>query len=86
MSCLQCTIHKISTIALSRSCLTDGDPYACEYMGFHAFSTYNGTRPKKENRLLYLLTSEQKPFCSDHYRVKIVLSDTREAYHQGGDR
>ena len=68
------------------SCLTDGDPYACDYMGFYAFSTFNGSRPRAWDRKLYLLTEEKKPFCSYHYRVTIVLSDTRESLIQGGDR
>ena len=25
-------------------CLQDGDPYACEFMGFNAFGRYNGSR------------------------------------------
>lgn len=67
-------------------CLSDGDPYACDYMGLYAFSSLNGTKPKEEFRQLYLLTDDKKPFCSSHYRVSIVLSDTIESLKQGGDR
>ncbi len=58
----------------------------CEYMGFKAFSNLNGTRPEKPNRKFYLLTEAEKPFCSWPFRVQIVLSDTREAKKQMGDR
>ena len=34
----------------------------------------------------YLLTSDKDPFCAVHYRVTIVLSDTKTSYKQGGDR
>ena len=67
-------------------CLGDGDPSACEFMGFKAFATLNGSRPRFKNRSLYLLTEETKPFCSYHYRVTVVLSDTRESLLQRGDR
>ena len=35
---------------------------------------------------MYLLTEDKKPFCADHYRVTIVLSDTKKSMKQGGDR
>ena len=55
-------------------------------MGFYAFSKSNGSRPTKKHRSMYLLTAEKGPFCSHHYRVAIVLSDTPESLKQGGDR
>lgn len=67
-------------------CLTDGDPYSCDYMGFYAFTKLQGKRPEKENRALFILTSENEPFCAYHYRVTIKLSDTKESFRQGGDR
>eukprot|EP00095_Tigriopus_kingsejongensis_P009684 maker-scaffold84_size396325-snap-gene-1.19 protein:Tk09684 transcript:maker-scaffold84_size396325-snap-gene-1.19-mRNA-1 annotation:"hypothetical protein DAPPUDRAFT_51580" len=67
-------------------CSSDGDPYSCDYMGFYAFTKLKGKRPEKEGRSLYVLTSENQPFCSYNYRVTIKLSDTRKSFTQGGDR
>ena len=40
----------------------------------------------KTGRRMYLMTSGHAPFCAWHYRVTIVLSDTRQSLRQGGDR
>ncbi len=69
-----------------RGCTVGGDPSACEYMGFKAFATLGGDRPRFRNRRLFLLTEERKPFCSSPYRVTVVLSDTRESLRHRGDR
>ncbi len=55
-------------------------------MGLQAFSNLHGERPKGKNRQLYLLTREDEPFCAVHFKVTIVLSDTKESKIQGGDR
>jgi len=57
----------------------------CGIMGFYAFSNLNGSIPKR-HKSLFLYTDEQKPFCTIHHRVTIVLSDLIESKKQGGDR
>ncbi len=71
---------------VSLRCLVDGDPDGCEFMGFKAFATLNGSRPRFKNRSLYLMTEPSKPFCSSPYRVTLLLSDTRESLRRRGDR
>ena len=57
----------------------------CDLMGFYAFSNLNGSKPVRR-KALYLFTDETRPFCANHYRVTIVLSDTIQSKRQGGDR
>jgi len=55
-------------------------------MGLQAFSNLHGGAPRGKNRQLYLLTQEDDPYCATHFKVTIVLSDTKESKLQGGDR
>ncbi len=83
---VECPSYEAFVHGACDGCLAGEEFRGCEYMGFKAFSTHNGTRPKKEYRKFFLLTEPEKPFCSWPFRVRIVLSDTPASMKQRGDR
>ncbi len=83
---VECSSYNAFINGQCDGCLMGEEFRGCEFMGFKAFSSLNGSRPQKNNRQFYLLTEAEKPFCSWPYRVTIVLSDTSQSMKQGGDR